>query len=220
MVHCRGETAFDPKSILIENGSGRLPEAYAAHRTIYSQGDAAHSVFYIVRGSVRLNVVSGSGREGVIAVLGAGDFFGEGCLAAQPVRTSSAMATSDCLIVRIARQELDSLLREHPAFAAFFLRFVMSRSARIEEDLVDRMFHTSEQRLARALLLLANPAGEDDAEVTIPRISQEQLAHTVGTTRARVAFFMNSFRKLGYIEYGAPLRGIKIHSSRLKILLQ
>jgi len=173
-------------------------------------------VFYIQKGKVKLSVVSNSGREAVLAIIGPGDFFGETCLAAQPVRLQSATAIGDSTVIRVAKPTMIGLLRRRPEFSEVFMMHLLSRNMRVEEDLVDQLFNSSEKRLARVLLLLANFGKEGKAEPLITKISQETLAEMVGTTRSRVSFFMNKFRKLGFIEYNG---GLSVHSSLLSVVL-
>ena len=183
---------------------------------VFSQGDPADAIFYIQKGKVKLTVVSNAGKEAVIAILGAGDFLGEGCLAGQPVRLATATAMSDCSIVRLEKAATIRVLHDEPAFSEMFLSYLLSRNMRIEEDLVDQLFNSSEKRLARVLLLLANFGKEGKPEPVIAKISQETLAEMIGTTRSRVSFFMNKFRKMGFIEYNGELH---VHSSLLNIVL-
>ncbi len=190
---------------------------YHKGQVLFSQGDPADAVFSIRKGKVKLTVLSKQNKEAVIAILTAGDFVGEACLVGQPtVRLSTASAMTDCLIVRLAKPAMMRLLREDNTFSGLVLSYVLSRNIRIEEDLVDQLFNSSEKRLARILLLLANFGKEGQPEAVIPEISQETLAGLVGTTRSRVSFFMNRFRKLGFIKYNG---GIEVHSSLLNIIL-
>jgi CRP/FNR family cyclic AMP-dependent transcriptional regulator len=207
---------FDPKRFLAKVGKGKRHTAYSKDQKIFSQGDAAHAIFYIQKGKVKLIVVSKQGKEAVIALLSEGDFFGEGCLAGQTLRMSTAMTISECSIVRIEKADTVRVLHEEPAFSGMFLRYVLSRNIRIEEDLVDHLFNSSEKRLARVLLLLANFGKEGQPETVIPQISQETLAEIIGTTRSRVNLFMNKFRKLGFVDYNGELH---VHSSLLNIVL-
>jgi CRP/FNR family cyclic AMP-dependent transcriptional regulator len=210
------KAAFDPKAFLAKVGKGRTLGDYQKNRKVFSQGDPADSIFYIQKGRVKLTVVSRQGKEAVIAVLGESDFFGEGCLASQPRRMASATSMSDSSIMRLKKENLIPVLHAEPAFAELFLHYMLSRNIRIEEDLVDQLFNSSEKRLARVLLLLANFGKEGKPEPVIPKLSQEALAEIVGTTRSRVSFLMNRFRKLGFIDYH---RGLEIHSSLLSIVL-
>ena len=183
---------------------------------MFVQGDPADAVFYVERGQIKLTVVSDQGRSAIVAVLGRGDFFGEGCLAGQPVRMATASAVTDASVVRVERQAMIGLLRERSPFSERFMAHLLARNVRIEEDLVDQLFNSTEKRLARVLLLLARFGKEGATEPMIPKISQEVLAEMVGTTRPRINEFMNKFRKLGFIEYNG---GLHIHSSLLNVLL-
>jgi CRP/FNR family cyclic AMP-dependent transcriptional regulator len=212
----KGLAAFDPQKFLAEAGNGRTLDRYKKGLPVFSQGDPADALFYIHEGKVKLTVVSEQGKEAVVAILGATDFFGEGCLAGQPLRISSATALSECSIMRLEKSDVIRVLHTEPAFSELFLRYLLSRNIRIEEDLVDQLFNSSEKRLARILLLLANFGKEGKVEEVLPKISQETLAEIVGTTRSRVSFFMNRFRKLGFIEYNG---GLEVHSSLLNVVL-
>jgi CRP/FNR family cyclic AMP-dependent transcriptional regulator len=207
---------FDPEAFLAKVGRGRTLASYAKNKKIFSQGEPADAVFYIQSGRVKLTVVSKQGKEAVVAILGPRDFFGEGCLAGQSVRMAGASVMSACSIMRLEKTGVVRVLKNEPAFSELFLHYILSRNIRIEEDLVDQLFNSSEKRLARVLLLMANFGKESKAEPVIPKISQETLAEIVGTTRSRVSFFMNRFRKMGFIEYNG---GLKIHSSLLNIVL-
>jgi CRP/FNR family cyclic AMP-dependent transcriptional regulator len=207
---------FNAQKLLDSAGVKRRIVQYSPRRVVFSQGDPATDVLYIQGGAVRLSVLSKTGREAVVAMLGAGDFFGEGCLAGQQVRMGTATAIAASTILIIEKAEMVRLLHGEPELSDRFLSHVLSRNIRIEEDLVDQLFHSSEKRLARALLLLAR-YGNDDVHVrVIPTLSQQILAEMVGTTRSRVNFFMNKFRKLGFIEYNG---GIKINKSLLSVVL-
>ena len=210
------KAAFDPKVFLAKVGKGRTLADYKKNQKVFLQGDPADAIFYIQSGKVKLTVVSKQGKEAVVAILGSDDFFGEGCLAGQPLRMARAAAMSECSIMRLDKSGVVQLLHDEPAFSELFLRYLLSRNIRIEEDLVDHLFNSSEKRLARVLLLMANFGKEGKAEPVIPKISQETLAEIVGTTRSRVSFFMNRFRKLGFIEYNGRL---EVHSSLLNIVL-
>src|SRR5579863_8076411 len=207
-----GKALFDPKRFLAKVGKGRTISEYGKNQVVFSQGDAGDAIFYVHKGKVKLTVVSNAGKEAVIAILGPGDFLGEGCLAA-------ATAISDCSIARLEKQATIRVLHQEPAFSEMFLAYLLSRNLRIEEDLVDQLFNSSEKRLARVLLLLANFGKEGKPEPVIAKISQETLAEMIGTTRSRVSFFMNKFRKMGFIEYNAGLDGLHVHSSLLNIVL-
>jgi len=208
--------SFDPKRFLAKVGSGRSVARFVPGKSIFAQGDPADAVFYIQEGRVKLTVVSRQGKEAVIAILGAGDFFGEGCLAGQQTRMASAAAMSQCSIMRLEKAALIRVLRQEPAFSETFLMHVLSRNIRFEEDLVDQLFNSSEKRLARVLLLLANFGKAGEPQTVIPKISQETLAEIIGTTRSRVSFFMNRFRKMGFIDYNG---GLEVHSSLLNVVL-
>jgi len=196
-----GKPLFDPQVFLAKVGEGRTQASYRKSQVVFSQGDAADAIFYIQKGQVRLTVVSHQGKEAIIAMLSVGNFFGEGCLAGQPLRMATASAQSRCVIVRIDKGSAIRALRNEPAFAELFLAYLLSRNTRLEEDLVDQLFNSSEKRLARVLLLMAN-FGKDGVPLpVIPQVSQETLAEIVGTTRSRISFFMNRFRKLGLINY-------------------
>ena len=211
---------FSPKTFLATIGEGRKNLRFAKKRGIFAQGDAADAVFYIQEGKVKLTVVSKTGKEATIGILTEGDFFGEGALAGQTLRMGSATAMTDCEILRIDKKAMvDALHREH-AFSDLFVAYLLARNVRYEEDLVDQLFNSSEKRLARILLLLAHFGKEGVPEPVVPKISQESLAEMVGTTRSRVSFFMNRFRKLGFVEYsGGPEGGLQVHSSLLSVVL-
>lgn len=207
---------FHIKKFLGEAGAGRTIWPYEENIVVFSQGDLAHSLFYIQKGKIKVSVLSKGGKEAVIAMLGEGDFFGEGCLAGQPLRISTAITLTDCSIMRLEKATVIEMLHKEPAFSELLLAYTLTRTIRIEEDLVDQLFNSSEKRLARALLLLANFGKEGKPETVIPTISQETLAEMIGTTRSRVSFFMNKFRKMGFIEYNG---GLHVHSSLLNIVL-
>src|SRR5436190_3828080 len=205
---------FNSTSFLRRIGPGKTLSQYSKGQVVFAQGDAADAIYYIQKGNVSLRVTSRHGKEAVIALLGSGLFFGEGCLTAQQVRMSTATALGPSKILRVAKASMVEALHEQAEFAEFFLAHVLSRNNRIEEDLVDQLFNSSEKRLARALLLLANFGKEGPPQDVIPKISQETLASIVGTTRSRVSFFMNRFRELGFIEYNG---GLHVHSSLLSV---
>jgi CRP-like cAMP-binding protein len=207
---------FDSKAFLAHVGDGRSIATYSSGQTIFSQGDPADAVFYIQRGKVKVTVVSAQGKEAVVAILERTAFFGEGCLAGQSRRMATVSAVTEAAIVRLEKSAIVRALRNEPAFAQFFMVHLLSRAVRAEADLVDQLFNSSEKRLARLLLLLANFGKEGRPEPMIAKISQETLAQMIGTTRARVSFFMNKFRKLGLIEYNG---GIEVHSSLLNVVL-
>jgi CRP-like cAMP-binding protein len=208
--------AFNIRSFLSSVGAGRRRVNYRPKEVIFRQGDPADAVFYIEKGGVRISVVSDQGKEGVIAQLGTGEFFGEGCLAGQEVHMGSATAAGEALVVIIDKPTMVRVLHEQPALSEMFMTFLLSRNIQIEADLVDQLFNSSERRLARVLLLLANFGKEGKMEQVIPKISQEVLAARVGTTRSRINFFMNKFRKLGLIEYNGDL---KVHSALLNVIV-
>ncbi len=207
---------FDPKSFLTMIGQGRTIADYRKNQAVFSQGDPADVVFYIQKGKVKLTVVSRQGKEAVVSILGPEHFFGEGCLAGQPQRMASATALSECSIVRLEKRAAIRVIHNEPEFSELFLAYILSRNIRIEEDLVDQLFNSSEKRLARVLLLLANFGKDGKPEKVIPKMSQETLAEIVGTTRSRVSFFMNKFRKLGFVDYNG---GLEVHSSLLNVVL-
>jgi CRP/FNR family cyclic AMP-dependent transcriptional regulator len=212
----KSKPLFDPKIFLAKVDQGRTIGEYSKDQMVFSQGDAANAVFYIQKGKIKLTIVSDNGKEAVIAILGPGDFLGEGCLAGRPVCLATATAMSDCSIVRLEKAAMIRVLHDEQAFSELFLAYLLSRNMRIEEDLVDQLFNSSEKRLARVLLLLANFGKEGKPEPLIAKISQETLAEMIGTTRSRVSFFMNKFRKMGFIEYNG---GLHVHSSLLNIVL-
>jgi CRP/FNR family cyclic AMP-dependent transcriptional regulator len=207
---------FDVDAFLKSAGAARRVIRYPRGALVFSQGTQANSVFYIQEGGVKLAVLSAAGKEAVVAMLGKGDFFGEGCLAGQTLRMGTASTVVATTVLRIAKREMVRALHEHSEFADRFLSHMLVRNIRIEEDLVDQLFNSSEKRLARTLLLLARYGKEDNTPRVLPKLSQETLAEMVGTTRSRVNFFMNKFRKLGLIEYNG---GLKINSSLLSIVL-
>jgi CRP-like cAMP-binding protein len=207
---------FDPKIFLAKVGAGRNIMDYRKGQVVFSQGDPADAIFYIQQGKLKVTVISKQGKEAVIAILAADDFFGEGCLAGQVKRMATATAMTDCAVLRLEKAETVRVLHDEPVFSELFLHYLLSRNIRIEEDLVDQLFNSSEKRLARVLLLLANFGKEGKPEPVIAKISQETLAEIVGTTRARVNFFMNRFRKLGFIDYNG---GLYVHSSLLNVVL-
>jgi CRP-like cAMP-binding protein len=208
--------AFDPHTFLAKVGAGRTLVACPKQSPIFTQGEAADAVFYIQDGQVKLTVVSEHGKEAVIAILKAQAFFGEGCLTGQPRRMATATALSDGVLMRIEKAAMLRVLHAEPAFAELFMAYLLSRNSRIEADLIDQLFNSSEKRLARALLLLAHFGKEGKEELVMPRISQETLAEMIGTTRSRVSFFLNKFRKLGFIDYNGELR---VHSALLNVIL-
>ena len=207
---------FDGRTFLTSMGEGRSTTTFKPKETVYRQGDAADAVYYIEAGKIQLTVVSEQGKEGVIAMLEPGEFFGEGAIAGQPLRMASATATVKSTIIRIDKASMIRVLHEQPAMSELFMAFLLSRNIQIEADLVDQLFNSSERRLARLLLLLANFGKEGKMETIIPAINQDILAAKVGTTRSRINFFMNKFRKLGFIEYNG---GLKVHSALLNVIV-
>jgi CRP/FNR family cyclic AMP-dependent transcriptional regulator len=207
---------FDPKTFLSTIDGGRKIEAVPKNETIFVQGDSSDAVFYIQKGKVRLTVVSETGKEATIGILNEGAFVGEGCLTGQQLRLCSATALTDCSVMRIKKKAMAEVLHREHAFSDLFVAYLLTRNIRYEEDLADQLFNSSEKRLARVLLLLAHFGKDGKPEVAIPKISQETLAEMVGTTRSRVSFFMNRFRKLGFIRYNGKL---EVHSSLLNMVL-
>jgi len=207
---------FDVQAFLTPAGVSPRTVRFAPGAVVFSQGAQATSVFYVQDGGVKLSVLSSAGKEAVVAMLGPGDFFGEGCLAGQPLRMGTAKAVVRTALLRIPKRDMVRMLHQHPAFSDRFLAHMLTRNIRIEEDLVDQLFNSSEKRLARTLLLLARYGKADTTPRVLPKLSQETLAEMVGTTRSRVNFFMNKFRKLGLIEYNG---GLKVNSSLLSIVL-
>ena len=195
---------------------GRSVSNYRNHQTVFSQGDPADAVFYIQEGRAKVCVISERGKEAVVALHKEGDFFGEGCLSGQPRRLATVVAMTECVIMRIDKATMVRVLHDEPAFSEMFLAFLLARNARVEEDLVDQLFNSSEKRLARLLLIMANFGKEGKPEPVIAKISQETLAEMIGTTRSRVSHFMNKFRKLGFIEYNGKM---KVHTSLLNMVL-
>jgi CRP/FNR family cyclic AMP-dependent transcriptional regulator len=214
----RKRSDFDPKTFLSTIDGGRKISTFPKTQTIFAQGDLSDAVFYVQKGKVRLTVVSKTGKEATIGILNEGDFFGEGCLAGQPLRLCSATAITDCSAMRIDKKSMMEVLHREHAFSDMFVAYLLTRNIRYEEDLVDQLFNSSEKRLARMLLLLAHFGKDGKPELVIPKISQEVLAEMIGTTRSRVSFFMNRFRKLGFIDYHAG-DALRVHSSLLNIVL-
>jgi len=216
MATIKRRPPFDPKSFLAKIGEGRTISKYRKDQIVFSQGDPADTVFYVQKGRVKVTVVSDQGKEAVVAILGSGDFFGEGSLTGQPLRMATATAMTECSLLRVKKEPMMRMLHEERAVSELFMSYLLTRNTRIEEDLVDQLFNSSEKRLARILLLLTRFGKEGQHELVVPRISQETLAEMVGTTRSRVSFFMNKFRKLGLIDYNG---GLHVHSSLLNIVL-
>ena len=212
----KSKPQFDPEAFLAKADGGRTVSKYAKGRVVFAQGDPADSVFYIQEGRVKISVVSAQGKEAVVAFLKAGDFIGEGCLTGRPRRISTARVLEDSVITRLDKATMVRMLRDEPNFSERFTTHLLARTMRVEEDLVDQLFNSSEKRLARALLLLANFGKEGKHEPVIAKVSQETLADMIGTTRSRVSHFMNKFRELGYIEYNGDL---EVHSSLMDAVL-
>jgi CRP/FNR family transcriptional regulator, cyclic AMP receptor protein len=211
----RKDSPLDLRTYLARVRGGTTKE-HRKNQIIFAQGSPANAVFYIEKGKVKLTVLSERGKEAVVAILGAGDFFGEGSLAGQLLRMATATAITDCSVLRVQKETMMRMLHDDPALSALFMTYLLTRNARIEEDLVDQLFNSSERRLARILLLLTRFGKDGQHEAVVPRISQETLAEMVGTTRSRVNFFMNKFRKLGFVEYNGCLH---VHSSLLSVVL-
>ncbi len=208
--------SFDPKSFLARVGDGRSIDRFGKDQIVFSQGDPADAVFYIQKGKAKVTVVSEQGKEAVVAIFGTNEFFGEGCLAGQAQRIATVTTMTDCMIMRLEKSAVVDVIHREPAFSEMFIAHLLGRTIRVEADLVDQLFNSSEKRLARLLLLLANFGKEGKPEPIIAKISQETLAEMIGTTRSRVSFFMNKFRKLGFIDYNG---GIHVHSSLLNVVL-
>jgi len=213
----REKHAFDAQAFLDSAGVARKVKELKRAELVYAQGAAAESIMYLQSGGVKLTVVNEVGKEAVVAILGPGDFFGEGCLAGQSVRIGTATAITSSTVLVIEKAEMLKLLHEEHDLSDRFIRFMLARNIRIEEDLIDQLFNSSEKRLARTLLLLARYGKEDQPHGVLPRMSQETLAEMVGTTRSRVNFFMNKFRKLGFIQYNNG--GFQVHKSLLSVVL-
>ena len=209
--------SFNSKSFFAKVGNGRSIGKYRKNQVVFSQGDIGDAVFYVKKGKVKITVVSEQGKEALVAILGTDDFFGEGCIAGQAQRISTVTALTESIIARLERSVIVRLIHDEPAFSEMFIAHLLGRTIRVEADLVDQLFNSSEKRLARMLLLLANFGKESKPEPIIAKISQETLAEMVGTTRSRVSFFMNKFRELGFIDYNGS--GIEVHSSLLNAIL-
>ena len=216
VVRKRAKATFDPKIFLAKVGEGTRVSSYRKDQIVFSQGEVADAVFYIQQGEVKLTVVSEQGKEAVVAILGPGHFFGEGCLNGHPLRIATTRAIDECVITRLEKAAMIAAIHNEPEFSELFMSYLLTRNSRIEEDLIDQLFNSSEKRLARLLLLLANFGKEGRPEPIVGKFSQETLAEMIGTTRARVSFFMNKFRKLGFIEYNGKL---EVHSSLLNMVL-
>ena len=210
------QASFNPKTFLAKVGEGRSIRTYRKGDIVFSQGDPANEVFYLQKGKVKVTVISEQGKEAVVAILEGEEFFGEGCLAGQTQRISTVAALSESIVVQLEKAAIVRVIHEEPAFSEMFIAHILGRTIRVEADLVDQLFNSSEKRLARLLLLLANFGKDGKPEPIIAKISQETLAEMIGTTRSRVSFFMNKFRKLGFIHYNG---GIEVHSSLLNAVL-
>jgi CRP-like cAMP-binding protein len=208
--------SFDPLEFLARVGAGKTILEFHRNQTVFAQGDAADTVFYIQKGKVKLTVLSEQGKEAVVAILQPGQFFGEGCLNGHPLRIATTTAMEDCTVTAIAKDAMIAMLHQEPKFSELFMSYLLTRNSRIEEDLIDQLFNSSERRLARLLLLLANFGKAGGPQPINPNISQETLAEMIGTTRSRVSFFMNKFRKLGFISYNGK---IEVHNSLLSAVL-
>ena len=215
-VRKRVKVSFDPKKFLAKLGDGKIISKYRKDEIIFSQGEVADAVFYIQQGKVKLTVVSEQGKEAVVAILGPGHFFGEGCLNGHPLRIATTRAMDECVVTRIEKATMIATIHDEPEFSELFMTYLLTRNSRIEEDLIDQLFNSSEKRLARLLLLLANFGKEGRPEPIVGTFSQETLAEMIGTTRSRVSFFMNKFRKLGFIKYNGK---IEVHNSLLNVIL-
>jgi len=215
-VRIKPMATFNPQTFFNQAGNGKTTLKVPKKQVLFSQGDTTDAVFYVQAGKVKLTVVSPQGKEAVIAILEPGSYFGEGCLAGQPVHLATAAAVYDARIVRIDKQSMLRLLQDDRTFSALFLAYMLARNIRIQEDFVDQLFNSSEKRLARILLLMAHFGKEGKPEVIIPKISQETLAEMIGTTRSRVSFFMTRFKKMGLIHYDS---GLHVHSSLFNIVL-
>jgi CRP-like cAMP-binding protein len=212
----KAKASFDPKIFLAKMGEGKTISKYRNDQIVFSQGDVADAVFYIQQGKVKLTVVSEQGKEAVVAILGPGHFFGEGCLNGHPLRIATTRAVDECVVTRLEKATMIATIHNEPEFSELFMSYLLTRNSRIEEDLIDQLFNSSEKRLARLLLLLANFGKEGTREPIVGKYSQEMLAEMIGTTRSRVSFFMNKFRKLGFIEYNGKL---EVHKSLLNMVL-
>src|SRR5436190_2135316 len=205
LVRKRVKAPFDPRTFLAKVGGGKTVSKYRKDQIVFSQGEIADAVFYVQQGKVKLTVVSEQGKEAVVAILGPGHFFGEGCLNGHPLRIATTRAVNECVITRLEKSTMIATIHNEPEFSELFMSYLLTRNSRIEEDLIDQLFNSSEKRLARLLLLLANFGKEAHPTPINPSINQETLAEMVGTTRSRVSFFMNKFRKLGLISYNGKI---------------
>jgi CRP-like cAMP-binding protein len=211
------KVTFDPQKFLANVGEGKIVSTYRRDQVVFSQGEIADAVFYVQQGKVKLTVVSEQGKEAVVAILGPGHFFGEGCLNGHPLRIATARAVDECVITRLEKATMIATVHQKPEFSELFMSYLLTRNSRIEEDLIDQLFNSSEKRLARLLLLLANFGKEGKPEPIVGKFSQEMLAEMIGTTRSRVSNFMNKFRDLGFINYSGS--SIEVHSALLSVLL-
>src|SRR5258705_13226181 len=216
VVRKRTKASFDPKTFLAKVGEGKTISEYRKDQIVFSQGQVADAVFYIQEGKVKRTVVSEQGKEAVVAILGPGQFFGEGCLNGHPLRIATTRVIDECVLTRLEKATMIATIHSEPEFSELFMAYLLTRNSRIEEDLIDQLFNSSEKRLARLLLLLANFGKEGKPEPIVGRFSQETLAEMIGTTRSRVSFFMNKFRKLGFIEYNGK---IEVYNSLLNVVL-
>ena len=216
MKRIKKKPAFDPKVFLEKVNGGRTISDHRKDQVVFQQGDPADSVFYIQSGKAKKTCISTQGKKAVVAIMGPGDFFGEGCLRGEPKRLATVTAVTECVIVRMDKANIVRVIHEEPAFAELFIAHLLARNGRVEEDLVDQLFNSSEKRLARTLLLLANFGREGEPEPILAKISQETLADMIGTTRSRVSAFMNKFRKLGLIDYNGH---IEVHRSLMNVIL-
>ena len=207
---------FDPKSFLAKVGEGKTILKFHKNQTVYAQGEVADAVFYIQKGRIKLTVLSDQGKEAVVAIMESGQFFGEGCMNGHPLRIGTTKAMEDAVVTSISKEAMIAVLHNEPKFSEIFVAYLLTRNSRIEEDLIDQLFNSSEKRLARLLLLLANFGKQSSSQPIDPNISQETLAEMIGTTRSRVSFFLNKFRKLGLISYNGK---IEVHSSLLSAVL-
>jgi CRP-like cAMP-binding protein len=212
----KGSLSIDSASLLSQTGAGRRITKYRKNQVVYSQGDPADAIFYVQKGKLKVTVVSDRGKEAVAAILGQDEFFGEACMAGQVLRLATVSAMTDAVVTRIEKAEMGRLVREQPIFSQMFMTHILNRTIRVEADLIDQLFNSSERRLARLLLLLANYGNEGKPEPILAQISQNTLAEMIGTTRSRVSFFMNRFRKLGFISYNGH---IEVHKSLLNLVL-
>jgi CRP/FNR family transcriptional regulator, cyclic AMP receptor protein len=216
MANHTDQAGFDPKTFLAIVGEGKTILEFRKDQVVFAQGDPADAVFYIQKGQVKVVVISEQGKEAVVGILGSGQFFGEGCMNGHSMRIATTTAMEDCLVTAITNSSMLAVLHDQPKFSEMFMAYLLTRNSRIEEDLIDQLFNSSEKRLARLLLLLANFGKEGSPQPIIPNISQETLAEMIGTTRSRVSFFMNKFRKLGFISYNGK---IEVNSSLLNAVL-